>query len=265
MLQAYEAARRTFRFFWRELSWERRRIVKGLDIAMVKLPFTDGPRSDDKPDCEHMWVDDVEFDGVTLRGTLINQPNWITSVQKGDSVAVPFAVLSDWMMTSNGRVAGAHTVQAMRATMPPDKRKQHDAAWGLDFGDPAEVKLDVFDREGAAGKKPGFFARLFGGKAKSPAPPAPAADEPFRDHPMCVNMLGKLHESLQADLPAWTAPDANGWTMLHHEALAGNLGVVKVLLEHGADPAAKTADGRTVAMLARQGGWEPVAEFLEKR
>ena len=43
LLQASESARQSFKYFWRELSWERRRIVPALDLAMVKLPFTDGP------------------------------------------------------------------------------------------------------------------------------------------------------------------------------------------------------------------------------
>ena len=54
MTQAYAAAQHSFKFFWRELSWERRRIVPALDMAMIKLPFTDGPRSDGKPEFEHM-------------------------------------------------------------------------------------------------------------------------------------------------------------------------------------------------------------------
>jgi hypothetical protein len=33
MQRAYESARATFRFFWRELAWERRRIVPALDLA----------------------------------------------------------------------------------------------------------------------------------------------------------------------------------------------------------------------------------------
>src|ERR687891_2755598 len=40
MREACEAAQRSFKYFWRELSWEQRRIVPGLDMAMVKLPFT---------------------------------------------------------------------------------------------------------------------------------------------------------------------------------------------------------------------------------
>lgn len=39
MAEAVERARRSFRFFWRELSWERRRIIPALDMAAIKLPF----------------------------------------------------------------------------------------------------------------------------------------------------------------------------------------------------------------------------------
>lgn len=75
MQQAYEAAQRSFKFFWRELSWERRRIVPGLDLAVIKVPFTDGPRTDGRPAFEHMWVDNIDYDGNRLRGTLLNSPN----------------------------------------------------------------------------------------------------------------------------------------------------------------------------------------------
>src|SRR5215207_6522567 len=86
MQSAYEAAQQSFKYFWRELSWERRRIVPGLDMAMVKLPFTDGPRGDGNAEYEQMWIGDVEFDGETLSGQLLNAPNWLTSVHEGDTV-----------------------------------------------------------------------------------------------------------------------------------------------------------------------------------
>lgn len=37
--RAGERARKTFKYFWRELFWERRRIIPTLDFAMVKVPF----------------------------------------------------------------------------------------------------------------------------------------------------------------------------------------------------------------------------------
>src|SRR5215475_5658454 len=45
MQRAYESARATFRYFWREVAWERRRIIPGLDLACVKAPFSDGQRN----------------------------------------------------------------------------------------------------------------------------------------------------------------------------------------------------------------------------
>ncbi len=38
--RASERARKTFKYFWRELFWERRRIIPALDFAMVKAPFS---------------------------------------------------------------------------------------------------------------------------------------------------------------------------------------------------------------------------------
>ncbi len=62
--------RKTFRFFLRELSWERRRIVPGLEMAAVKIAFSDPPNlKGNHPaelDVEYMWVSDVEFDGKRL-------------------------------------------------------------------------------------------------------------------------------------------------------------------------------------------------------
>ena len=55
MQHAYENARNTFRYFWREMAWERRRIVPALDMACVKAPFSDGEQAGD-------WGTDL-FDG----------------------------------------------------------------------------------------------------------------------------------------------------------------------------------------------------------
>jgi uncharacterized protein YegJ (DUF2314 family) len=255
MLQAYAAAQQSFKYFWRELSWERRRIVPGLDMAMVKLPFSDGPRTDGQGEYEHMWVGDVDFDGETLTGELLNSPNWLASVKEGDAIRVPFAHLTDWMMTVDKRAYGGFTVNNMRAQMSSSERKQHDSAWGLDFGDPADVRVEI---ERGSKPKGGFLAGLFGGRAKSPAPP-----ESFRDHPMCVNMLPKIEEQLKADPSIAQSVDDDGWTLLQCEALAGNWGVVKLLVAYGADVAAQTPTGRTAAELARAIGWEEIASCLD--
>jgi uncharacterized protein YegJ (DUF2314 family) len=255
MRQAKEAAQRSFKYFWRELSWEYRRIIPALEMAAVKLEFSDGPRTDENPESEHMWVGDVDFDGEMLSGRLLNSPNWLTSVREGDAVTVPFARLEDWMITNNGRAYGGFSVNLMRSKMSFGDRKQHDDAWGLDFGDPNEIKVEL---EQGAKPKRGFLSALTGSRGES-------ADKgaSFRDHPMCVNMAEKIEKSLKDDASAACAVDELGWTLLHREALAGNFGVVKLLVRNGAAVNAKTAAGKTAADLARGIGWPEIADYLD--
>jgi uncharacterized protein YegJ (DUF2314 family) len=92
MQRAYENARATFRYFWREMAWERRRIVPALDLACVKAPFSDGEqqtRAKDTPDVEHMWLSGVDFDGQFVSGVLLSAPKWLKTVKEGDSARIP--------------------------------------------------------------------------------------------------------------------------------------------------------------------------------
>lgn len=254
MQKAYQAAREAFRYFWRELSWERRRIVPALDMSMVKLPFTDGPRSDGESAVEQMWIGDIEFDGDSISGTLLNSPNSLISVAQGDSISRPFGHVTDWMMTSDGRAYGGFTVNLMRSRMGGRERKQHDQAWGLDFGDPSDIQVEL---ERQPKPKAGLFAGLFGrssGKQDTPGG--------FFDHPMCVNMIPQLEAQLKTDRSIANNVGDDGWTLLHHDALAGNLGVVKLLVAFGADVSLRTPKGYTAAELARKIGWTEISDFL---
>lgn len=253
ILRAYAEAKATFKYFWREISWERRRIVPAFDMMLIKLPFTDG-----QPEGEHMWVDEVEFDGDNLSGVLLNSPNWLTSVKQGDAVKAPFSHLEDWMITANGVAYGAFTVNQMRAKMNTHDRKAHDKAWGLDFGDPAEIKINPFEKPK---KKAGLIDRLLGRKKEE--------DEPLdrqtghKDTTMCLNMLPKMEEQLLEDRTHVTWTDENGWTMLHSEALAGNFGAVKLLVKYGANVNVKTNNGKDAIGLAKTLEWNEIAEYLE--
>ncbi len=257
MTAAYTAAQHAFKFFWRELSWERRRIIPGLGIAMIKLPFTDGPRTDGNPEFEHMWCNEVEFDGQQLTATLINSPNWLSSVQEGDRLQRPLSHLTDWLITAEGAAYGGFTVNLMRAEMSAQERQAHDAAWGLDFGDPRQIRMEI--ERGEKGRK-GLFAGLFQRRDKHARGADP--EQTFHDHPMCLNMLAKIEAQLQADPSITRSVDEGGWTLLHHEALAGNLGVVRLLVQYGADAKASTPDGKDAASLARAIGWEAIATYL---
>jgi uncharacterized protein YegJ (DUF2314 family) len=241
MLEAFARARATFRFFWREMTWEARRIVPGLEMAAVKLTFTEevapgllgglfGKKKAPQTKVEHMWVSDVEFDGTTLTGVLLNDPHELQSVRAGDSVSSGLDRLADWMYVIAPFVYGGFTVDVIRRGMSEADRAEHDAAWGLDFGSPGEVTLTPFDDDDA-------------------------------EHPMSANMAPKLGEAIDGD-PSLLAPAADGSTLLHDMALGGSAASVEVLLAKGADPAVRRADGKTAADLAEAMGWSTLAQRL---
>jgi uncharacterized protein YegJ (DUF2314 family) len=252
MQRAYEKARETFRYFWREVAWERRRIVPALDLACVKAPFSDGPqatRAKDAPEVEHMWLSEVDFDGKIVSGVLLNAPNWLKTVKEGDAARVPLGEISDWMYAISGEVFGASTVNLMRSRMGRQERKEHDDAWGLNFGDPTRIRVVPEPNKGG-----GLLKNWFG---KRPADTG--------EHPMSVNMASSLKEELAKDPSMVSAKDDRGWTFLHQEALAGSTATVKVLLEAGANPNALTNDGTTPLQLARALDWDQVVALLASK
>ncbi len=253
MLRAYENARQTFRYFWREVAWERRRIIPALNLVAVKAPFSDDEKSDllEDPTVEHMWISEVEFDGHLITGTLLNAPNNLTSISEGDYVGIPLEEISDWMYVLDGDVYGAHTVNLMRSRMGAQERKSHDAAWGLSFGDPAQIRLIPEPK-----KSGGFLQGWFG---------KPSAPDFEAEHPMSINMAASLKEQLAKDPSFLTSTDENGWTILHQEALAGSAPTVKVLLDAGADRHAKTSTGLTPLDLAKTLHWQSVINLLTAR
>ncbi|MFI5378870.1 MAG: DUF2314 domain-containing protein [Tepidisphaerales bacterium] len=237
MLAANEKARATFRYFWRELAWEYRRIVPALDMACVKAAFSDGThgRQPGKPEIEHMWIRDVVFDGKLIHGVLINSPNWLKSVKAGDPVSVSLADVGDWIYVFCGVVCGAFTVNVIRARMGPTERKEHDKAWGLDFGDPETPRIFPDQEDGS---------------------------EEIGEHPMSENMGPALKKQLEERPEMLHHKDANGWTLLHHSALAGSQSSVRALLDAGADPKAVTGNGMTALQLAESLDWQDVVKLL---
>jgi len=254
MLRAYENARQTFRYFWREIAWERRRIIPALDLACVKAPFSDdtsGTSITEDPTVEHMWISEIDFDGTTITGTLLNAPNNLTSISEGDFVSIPLKDISDWMYVIGGEVFGAHTVNLMRARMDRQERQSHDGAWGLNFGDPSKIRLIPEP------KKQGGILQSWFGKAAVPDLTA--------EHPMSINMAESLKEQLAKDPSLLNSADENGWTLLHQEALAGSAPTVKVLLDAGANRNAKTNLGMTPLQLAQSLRWDSVSALLTAR
>lgn len=261
MVRASELARATFRYFWRELSWDRRRIVPALDVAAVKIEFADAESVElgSPPPSEHMWVSDIDFDGDLVAGRLMNQPKWVRSVGAGDLVRLPLAQIDDWMYSRLDRAYGGFTVNLMRSRMTPIELHGHDDGWGLEFGDPAHVEVmpNYAAENPEQVKKPGIF-----GRARQPQAPPPLDLD--AEHPMALTMVPTYTEQVRNQPSIMHHRDERGWTQLHHFALGGSVACTQVLLDFGADPRALTDDGISAAQLAHSLGWNDVVELLQR-
>ena len=184
---AFVSARETFRFFWREVAWEKRRIVKAWDLVSVKAAF-----GDDNGEIEHMWLSDVEFDGQYVSGALQNTPLHVNA-RKGDQARVLPSLISDWLLGNAEEVCGGYTVHLLRTRMTAQERGEHDRAWGLGFGDPSRV--NVFPRHRGGGLLRRMFAKGIS-----------ETDE----HPMSVNMAGTLRDELAKHPSMATEKDDRG-------------------------------------------------------
>lgn len=230
-ITAAQNAQESFRYLWRELSWEQRRVIPALDMAAVKVAFCDNPGESGAP-VEHMWLNEIDFDGYYVWGVLLNTPNQLESVVAGDSVRVPLNRVGDWMYAIFGEVYGAYSVDLIRKKMNDEERSAHDEAWGLNFGEPGVIKV------------------------------VPDDYDPEQDHPMSVNMAESFQTFLSDDPSLVNSVDEKGWTLLHHQSLAGNKTIVDILLSAGADARAKTKDGRTALDLASTAPWPKIEATL---
>lgn len=252
MIEAFKNAQKTFKYFWRELSWESRRIVPALNVACVKVAFNQHVEETQKVKVEHMWINDISFDCQYISGVLVNNPEELTNVSNGDFVKVTLEQISDWLFSvtesksksgfsklfsssPKSTAYGGFTIQAMRSTMSSKERKEHDNAWGLDFGDYNEVLLVREQKE-----KP----------------------ENLIEHPMSKNMGDKLIDFLKAHPNEISEADEGGFTLLHKETIAGNLTSIEVLLSLGADKNVKTNNGMTALDFAKKMKWEHIISVL---
>ncbi len=256
MIEAYKKAQETFKYFWREQSWEYRRIIPGLNVSCVKVAFSQEDPHSGNPTVEHMWINEIDFDGDNVKGYLINEPNDLTNIQVGDYVEVSLNEISDWLFAITPtekksklsklfsssadplpKAYGAFTIQKMRADLSDSERKEHDDAWQLDFGDFNDIEVVHEQKE-----KP----------------------ENLIEHPMSRNMKEDFVKFLNEYPAELTHVDENGSTLLHRETIAGNLSSVEVILESGGDKNRKNNLGKTALDYARQLNWEHLIPVLEK-
>ncbi|MCB9235316.1 MAG: DUF2314 domain-containing protein [Bacteroidia bacterium] len=234
---ATRRARETFKYFWRELSWEYRRITPAHDFAFVKYPFAQKMEGRDEPVVEHIWVNQIDFNGEWIRGILVSQPNQLTNVKKGEQVKISPSEISDWTFSIAGRTYGGFTTYAMREGMSKKEKEAFDQSWRVNFGESDEILLVYQEKE---------------------------HPENLVEHPMSVNMGEKMEEFLQNYPDELNATDDQGNTRLVNETIAGNKTSVVILLQKGANRTIKNKLGKTALDYARQLNWEHLIPLLEK-
>jgi uncharacterized protein YegJ (DUF2314 family) len=225
-------------------------VQSGIDLAVVKITICfDGRRNfyneEKKEDSnrtrmEHVWIENIEFDGETISGTLVNEPIVVSHLRKGDRVSEKLFCIDDWMYAQNGIAYGGYTVQVLRQQMSFHERDQHDDAWGLKFAEPDVVHL--MPRE---------------------------QDQSLRalelvDHPMSVNMEETFRCGIGGSPQLVTDADENGNTMLMSETLAGNYIQVRLLLYAGADPLRRNRIGMSSVDAARILHWPKIIRLFSE-
>ncbi len=224
MVAASQQARDTFRDFFKLIASDFNRLLPALQTAVVKAMFSDS----DEAGVEHMWVDEVRFDGVSIHGILRGTPSWLKSVKGGEKVSFKLDQLSDWLIVMGDKVYGGYTIQAIRAKMNERDRANHDQAWGLNFPSPETVLV------------PG--------------------EETYAD-----DMLASvIAEQIDKDPSKLKQSFEGGRTILHQEALYGRAACVKVLLDRGASKEAKCDRGWTALDYAKSLQWGEVIVLLER-
>ncbi|MDC4301509.1 YegJ family protein [Acinetobacter baumannii] len=237
MILAFENAIGTFKYFWRELYWESRRIVPALELAYVKCAFIQENLEDkNEPLIEYMWIDQVDFDGSTITGILLNEPYIIDNVQAGETVRLQFESIVDWMFLSNGTVHGAFTIQEYRKTLNASGRKEYDEACGIDFGNPDEILL-VYDQKNCP--------------------------ENLEEHPMCRSILEQFINIINTDPTIITEKDESGNQLLHREVIAGNYLFVQELLRLNVNKLVRNKQLMIPLDLAHKMGWSNIVNLLK--
>ena len=81
---------------------------------------------------EHIWLDDISYDGDLFTGRLSNAPLHLEDLKLGDKVSVATDDVSDWMIVDeDGRLTGGYTLRVLRNRMSPEEQEQFDKESGL--------------------------------------------------------------------------------------------------------------------------------------
>lgn len=97
----------------------------------IKKPFAyeeEGVKS-----YEHIWLDQVSWDGEFFHGNIANEPLNTKEVSLGQKIKIKKDDISDWMIIDGGILKGGYTIRALRSRMSDKEKKDFDASVDFKF------------------------------------------------------------------------------------------------------------------------------------
>ena len=79
-----------------------------------------------KGNAEHIWLDNVRYDGSKFSGKIGNTPQSVKNLHLGDPCIIDRENITDWMIVEDGRLVGGTTIRLARSRKSPAERIEFD-------------------------------------------------------------------------------------------------------------------------------------------
>jgi uncharacterized protein YegJ (DUF2314 family) len=90
------------------------------NTASAKVRLLEGTRE------EQMWLSDLSLDGKLLHGRLNDTPVAMTRLHANDTLSVPVADLTDWLIMDSSRLCGGYSLRVVRRFLPAAQQARFD-------------------------------------------------------------------------------------------------------------------------------------------
>ena len=117
LIRIAEDARRTLPIFFRHLS----RAATGNE-HFIKYPFT--ADYDSGIAVEQIWLNGIHFIDGRYYGILAGEPQYISGMEKGDTVRFNADEITDWMYIEDGKIAGGLSIRYLLERIPESQRSE---------------------------------------------------------------------------------------------------------------------------------------------
>jgi uncharacterized protein YegJ (DUF2314 family) len=71
---------------------------------------------------EQLWLSEISFKDGVYYGVLVNNPFYISSMKKGDTVIFSADEITDWMYAKNGKIIGGRSIKYLLEQIPASER-----------------------------------------------------------------------------------------------------------------------------------------------